>query len=106
MEATLLMSEEGKRHVKLPVLQQSQIIQRFKQIAETSARGDGWVDLAAAGQLVHKLAPDDVMNMKERYGVPSLKKLLVASEMFEVTDEPDGGGHLRTIYRKKVAPAN
>jgi hypothetical protein len=35
--------------------------------------------------------------------VSSLKKLLVASEMFEVVDEPVGGGHVRTIYRKKAA---
>jgi hypothetical protein len=35
-------------------------------------------------------------------GVSSLKKLLVPSEMFVVAEEPDGGGHVRTTYRKKA----
>ena len=92
--------------MELAWLQQSRIVKLFEQIAETPARRDGWVDLAAAGQCVHRLAPDDVMNLKERYGVRSLKPLLVTSERFEVADDPDGGGYVRTIYRKKAARRN
>src|SRR5690606_12059438 len=60
---------------------------------------DGWVCLAYAGRLAHKNAPDDVANMKTRYGYRSFKKLLVASECFEIFDEPLPNGRFRTFYR-------
>jgi hypothetical protein len=104
--AEALMNGEAGRLIELAFLQASRIVQLLGEIAETAARPDGWTDLARAGQLIADVAPDEMASMKERYGVSSLKKLLVECEMFEVAEEPDGGGHRRTIYRKKAAPPN
>jgi hypothetical protein len=98
-----LLRGDLRRELKLAFLQGSRIVQLLGEIAATAARPDGWTDLARAGQLMTDVAPDEMASIKARYGVSSLKKLLVASEMFEVVDEPVGGGHVRTIYRKKAA---
>jgi hypothetical protein len=47
------------------------------------------------------MATDEVSDAKDRYGQGSLKRLLVASELFEVLEEPDGSGNSRTVYRIK-----
>lgn len=96
-----LMSSEGGRQFELAWLQQSRIVQLFVRIAETASRPDGWTVLARAGQLVHEMATDEVSDAKDRYGQGSLKRLLVASELFEVLEEPDGSGNSRTVYRIK-----
>ena len=43
--------------------------------------------------------PDDVANMKTIYGYSSFKKLLMASECFEIIDEPLLNGRYRPLYR-------
>jgi len=91
------------REFDLAFLRGSRIVQLLGEIAATAARPDGWTDLAKAGHLVASLEPEELANAKRRFGNGSLKRLLVASEMFEVVDEPVGGGHVRTIYRKKAA---
>lgn len=45
--------------------------------------------------------PDAVTRMEERYGHSTLKQLLIASELFDVLDEPLSNGGFRTIYRVK-----
>jgi hypothetical protein len=95
-----------RRDLDLTFLQTGRIVQLLGEIAATAARPDGWTDLARAGHLVASLEPDELANAKRKFGNGSLKKLLVASEMFEVVDEPVGGGHVRTIYRKKAARPN
>ena len=100
------MNGEVWRQFELAFLQASRIVQLPGEISATAAQPDGWTDLARAGQPVVNVAPDEMASMKEWYGVSSLKKLLVASEMFEVAEESDGGGHRRTIYRRKAARPN
>jgi hypothetical protein len=104
--AEYLMSSEGRRQFELPWLQQSRIVQLFVQIAETASRPDGWTVLALAGKLVHDIATDELIDAKDRYGQGSLKRLLVASELFEVREEPLGGGNSRTVYRIKRQGTN
>jgi len=91
-----------RREFDLAFLRGSRIIELLEQIAATSSRPDGWTDLARAGHLVARIAPDEMASAKERFGSASLKRLLVTSDLFEVIEEPDGGGHLRTVYRKKA----
>jgi hypothetical protein len=95
-----------RRDLDLAFLQASRIVQLLGEITATAARPDGWTDLAQAGKLLADLELEELANAKRRFGSGSLKRLLVASELFEVVDEPDGGGHSRTIYRKKAARPN
>ena len=94
-----MMSEEGSRQFELAWLQQSRLVQLLAQIALTSARADGWTFLSKAGDLLQQLAPEEKERLKERYGHATLKPLLIASELFEVEDEPTEGGGSRVIYR-------
>lgn len=92
-------SEEFSQHLNLMMLQGSPLIQLFCDISTQISRADGWACLAHAGQLVHKEAPDEVAEMKAKYGYESFKKLLVASECFEILDDPIPNGRFRTFYR-------
>jgi hypothetical protein len=97
--AERLISEVESPQYKLTWLQQSRLVQLLAQIALTSARADGWTLLSRAGDLLRQLAPEEKERLKERYGHGALKPLLIASELFEVNDEPPDGGGSRVIYR-------
>lgn len=97
--ASHFASEEFNRCLNLMLLQGSPLIQLFCDISTRVSRADGWTCLARAGQLVHEEAPDEVAKMKAKYGYDSFKKLLVASECFEILDEPTSNGRFRTFYR-------
>ena len=99
MHVNLLTSNEFGRKFELMWLQISPLVNLFRDIASRNDGVDGWVCLAYAGRLVHKSAPDDVANMKTRYGYGSFKKLLMASEGFEIFDKPLLNGRFRTFYR-------
>lgn len=99
--AERLISDIDSPQYKLAWLQQSRLVQLLAQIALTSAREDGWTLLSRAGDLLEQLAPEERERLKERYGHGALKPLLIASELFEVKDEPTGGGGSRVIYRVK-----
>ena len=96
--AGFFASEEFSQHLNLMMLQGSPLIQLFSDITSRISRSDGWTCLARAGQLIHDKAPDEVAKMKAKYGYDSFKKLLAASECFEILDEPTSNGR-RTFYR-------
>ena len=99
--ASHFASEEFNQCLNLMLLQGSSLIQLFCDISTRISRADGWTCLARAGQLVHEEAPDEVAKMKAKYGYDSFKKLLVASECFEILDEPTSNGRFRTFYRQR-----
>lgn len=92
-------SNEFGQQLELLWLQKSPLIQLFCDIAMQIGRSDGWICLAQAGRLVHAQLADDVVHMKATYVHHSFKKLLIASNLFEIWDKalPDGG--FRTFYR-------
>ena len=99
--ATFFNSEEYGKQFDLAWLQGSPLISLLSKEATNLARPDGWVNLADAGQIAKAREFDEILHMKERYGHSQLKRLLIASELFEVKDEtlPKGGCH--TLYRVK-----
>lgn len=97
--ASFMASDEVTRNFELQWLQISPLINLLHDIASQICRSDGWANLAHAGKLVRIQMPDDVLNMKEIYGYDSFKKLLIASELFEILDEPLPVGKVRTLYR-------
>lgn len=98
---TFFNSEEYGKLFDLAWLQGSPLISLLSKEATNSTRPDGWVNLADAGQIAKTREFDEILHMKERYGHSQLKRLLIASELFEVKDEtlPKGGFH--TLYRVK-----
>lgn len=97
--AGYMASNEFGQQLELLWLQQSPLIQLFCDIAMQTGRSDGWTCLAQAGKLVHAQLADDVVRMKATYGHHSFKKLLIASELFEILDESLPDEEFRTYYR-------
>ena len=96
---SFMASDEVTRNLELQWLQISPLINLLHDIASQICRSDGWANLAHAEKLARIQMPDDVLNMKEIYGYDSFKKLLIASELFEILDEPLSVGKVRTLYR-------
>lgn len=99
--AVSLSSDEGMRQFELNWLQHSSLVTLLRDVATQKPRSDGWAYLAHAGQLARIHESDAVTHIKERYGHSTLKRLLIASELFDVLDEPLSNGGFRTLYRVK-----
>lgn len=95
-----LNSDEGKRQFELSWLRQSRLALLLGEIASQNARTDGWFSLSAASHIIRREAPEEVDLLKVRYGHKSLKALILATEMFDLYEEPTAKG-LRVLYRLK-----
>ena len=100
--ADFLQSKEGQKELKLSFLRQSRLVLMLGDIATQMSREDGWTLLNIAGQLVKEHAPEELEQMKEMHGYNSLKKLIQASEIFDIYDEATKKGGTRVLYRLKA----
>lgn len=98
--ADFLASEEGKKALELSWLQQSPIVSLVSECVLQLGREDGWLPLATAGHVIRQQEPEDAKQLKERYGYSTLKQVVIASQLFEIQDEPTAKG-FRTVYRLK-----
>ncbi len=101
--AEFIDSPEYEKQAEFMWLQASPLVSLFCAVADQHHRKDGWTYLAQAGDLAAKELPEEVQQLKERYGFKTLKKLLIGSDMFDVQDEPLSDGRFRTLYRQKGA---
>ena len=101
--AAFLASDEADRQLELVWLQHSPLVALLQEVATQEARPDGWTNLADAGRLARIHESDEVAHLKERYGHSTLKRLLIASDLFDVLDEALSNGSFRTLYRVKHA---
>ncbi len=99
--ANYIASPEFDQTLDMLLLQATPLVAFFQEVAKKHHRDDGWTYLAQAGGLAGQTFPDEVKDLKDRYGVTTLKKLLIAAEIFEVRDEPTSGGSFRTIYKRR-----
>lgn len=97
--AALLASPELDRQFELVWLRSSRLVVMLGDIATRSARPDGWMLLSTAGSLIRRDAPDELLDLKKRFGLPGLKAVLRATEMFDVMDEKLPNGATRAVYR-------
>jgi hypothetical protein len=99
-------SEEGKRQFDLSLLQQSPLVTLLLNVSLHQSRFDGWTLLNVAGQRVRQILPGEMEQLKSKWGYKSLKELVLASELFEVIEEPTEKGGIRVLYRPKPEPAS
>jgi hypothetical protein len=99
-------SEEGKRQFDLSLLQQSPLITLLLNVSIHQSRFDGWTLLNVAGQRVRQILPGEMEQLKSKWGYKSLKELVLASELFEVIEEPTEKGGIRVLYRPKSEPTS
>jgi hypothetical protein len=69
------------------------------EIAMQTPRADGWMLLSSAGHVIKRHASEELEDLRDRFGHSTLKEVLLATELFDVEDEPTSGGGTRTIYR-------
>lgn len=94
-----MSSPEGIRQFELQWLRHSRLVLLLGELATRTRRTDGWMVLATAGHIVKSLEPETLENLVERYGQRTLKKVLEATELFDIAEEPTPKGGARTIYR-------
>lgn len=99
--ADFMASPEANRQLELMFLRHSRLVLLLGELATKTTRKDGWLDLSTAANVIKELEPEATERMFERYGHRTLKKLLLATELFDVEDEPTPKGGTRTIYRIK-----
>jgi len=100
-----LTSEEGRQAIELSWLQQSPIVELLKECVKQLCRADGWLPLTTGGQIIRQYEPEEARQLKERYGYSTLKQVVIASQLFDVQDEPTEKG-FRTVYRLKEEVAD
>lgn len=98
--ASFIASDQGQGAIELFVLQASPIVELLATAAGTFKRADGWTLLSTAGHYLRRERPEELTTMKQRYGHSTLKRLVLACELFEVRDEPLPFG-TRAVYRIK-----
>ena len=95
-----LKSDEGKKRFFSPMGGGS-IIYYLGEIAAKVARPDGWTLLNIAGQIIREQAPEELTDIYQKFGHKTLKELILATELFEIKEEPKGKGGIRFLYRLK-----
>jgi hypothetical protein len=96
-----LDSPEGQAQIDLWLLQSSSLVARLVQVADEKRRRDGWTVLDRARSLLREEIAAALPTLMSRYGVRSLKDLLVVCQVFDVLEESTSRGGTRTIYRPK-----
>ena len=94
-------SDEGKKQFKLSLLRQSRLVTLLGEIAAQAARPDGWTLLTTADQRIRKHAPEEMVAVIKGLGHKTLKELILATELFDITEEPTAKGGIRLLYRLK-----
>lgn len=97
--AEFCTSDEGQRQFDLAFLRSSRLVVMLGEIASQTPRPDGWTLLSTAGHLIKRHAPSELHDLPRRLGHPTLKRVLLAAELFDVAEEPTPGGGTRSIYR-------
>jgi hypothetical protein len=94
-----LTSPEADRQFELIFLRSSRLVAMLGEIATRTARADGWTYFTTAANLILREAPDEIVDLEGRFGLPTLKAVLLAAEFFDVVDEALPKGGTRTVYR-------
>ncbi len=93
-------SDEGKKEVNLSLLRQSPLVYWFFNIAAQKKRADGWVVFDSSLEIIRKNFPQELIDLKKRYGYKNLKEILSATDFFDIFEEPTAKG-VRLLYRIK-----
>jgi len=94
-------SERGEKLLKLFYRPEGQLVSILYNEASTTLQNDGWILLSSAGQLIRKAVNGEKGQLTKKYGYNTLKALVLATDLFEIFEEPTAKGGLRVFYRLK-----
>jgi hypothetical protein len=95
-----LNSDDGKKRFFSPI-RGGRILYYLGEIASQIVRPDGWTPLSVAGQIIWKQKPEEITDVFKKYCHKTLKKLIMATEIFEIKEEPTKNGGIQVLYRLK-----
>ena len=96
-----ILKKGMKKCFELLTHQESNFAIMLCDIANEASRSDGWTSLDIAGKLIRQHAPEEIPNLKKKYGNKTLKDLILATELFDISEESTGKGCVRVFYRLK-----
>lgn len=96
-----ILKKGMKKCFELLTHQESDFAVMLCDIANEASRSDGWTPLDTAGQLIRQHAPEEIPNLKKKYGNKTLKSLILATELFDISEESTGKDGVRVFYRLK-----
>lgn len=99
LTAEILASPDMGRQFELMHLRGSRLVAMLSEIALRTAHNDGWAFFTTAANLIHREAPEELKDLHARYGLKSLREVLMASGLFDVRDETLPEGRTRLLYR-------
>lgn len=106
LQAEVKLMDDLKRDMltnwKFDHLRGSELVFSLAMVANEFNRDDGWTVMSHAGGIVKERVPVEFEQMKEIHGYSSLKKLIQATNMFDILDEVTPKGGYRTLYRLKT----
>ena len=94
-----LASPEGEKHFEMGFLRGSRLVALVGEIAVRTARADGWAYLTTAHNLILREAPEELIDLEKRFGLPNLSAIMIATEFFDIIDEQLPNGSRRGVYR-------
>jgi len=98
-------SERGKKLFKLFFRPEGHLVSILYYEASRALQNNGWILLSSAGQLIQKAVPGEKGKLTKKYGYSTLKALVLATDLFEIFEEPTAKGGLRVFYRLKPEEA-
>lgn len=99
MQAGILASPEFAQGFELMWLRQSRLVLMQGELATKTDRDDGWMILSTACNVIRQQEPGELVDLHERFGHRTLKKLMQETEVFDLEEEPTPRGGTRTIFR-------
>lgn len=97
--AEMVQSPEFPVEFERAWLRGSLLIHAFANAFIRLKRGDDWAVFSTAAQHVRAELPEEIAEIKPRYGHRSLKALILASAVFETREEETARGGKRLLYR-------
>ena len=49
--------------------------------------------------MIHREAPEELIDLEKRFGLPNLRAIMIATEFFDINEEDLPNGRKRTIFR-------
>lgn len=101
--AAFIGSAGLEEHFERTWLSGSRLVQSLQKLAQEMQRRDGWTVLDAAITRLLNGAPDELGDIKSRFGHSNLAELMDESACFEITEEATSRGGRRKLYRVKMS---
>lgn len=97
--AEYLQSDAGNKEFWFAHIRENPVVNWLGQIAREACREDGWALLSVAGKILKTERPEEVAACLKQCGVKTLKGIILATDVFELKEEPTDSGGIRLLYR-------